>query len=189
MEACGVSMNVRPEVEISEAAPVAMCSLHVADRRFGIDTKQIVEVLGSKPLRSVPLAPPFVAGIFAYRGEVLPAVSLRALLGLRPLDAPGCLLVLDAYGAAESERFGLEVDGVGGVVLFDSSSFARSPTTLDELGKALFSGAYCGSDGLLVQIDSERLTPGRLAETGLFDRRRMGTYKREGGEDANADCG
>lgn len=184
-----MSMRDGLKVEVPGAAPMAMCSLHVADRRFGIDTKQIVEVLGSKPLRSVPLAPAFVAGIFAYRGEVLPAVSLRALLGLQSLAAPGCLLVLDAHGAAESERFGLEVDGVGGVVLFDSTLFARSPATLDEFGRALFSGAYRGRDGLLVQIDSERLTPGRLAETGLFDRRRMDQSKQERAEDANVDRG
>lgn len=184
-------MSIRDGVKLegSEAAPVAICSLNVADRRFGIDTKQIVEVLGAKPVRSVPLAPAFVGGIFAYRGEVLPAVSLRALLGLQPLDRPGCLLVLDAHSSAEHERFGLEVDGVGGVVLFDGSLFARSPSTLDQLGNALFSGAYCGIDGLLVQIDPERLTPRRLAETGLFDRQRKKTCKPERADDANVDRG
>ncbi len=167
-----------------DVAPVAMCSLHLADRRFGIDTKQIVEVLGAKALRSVPLAPPFIGGIFAYRGEVLPAVSLRALLGLKPLNRPGCLLVLNAHDAdSEQERFGLEVDEVGGVVLFDGASFARSPSTLDELGKALFSGAYCGTEGLLVQIDPDRLTPSRLAQTRLFDRCGRTTQRPVGGQE------
>ncbi len=169
---------------------VAMCSLNVADRRFGIDTKQIVEVLGSKTLRRVPLAPAFVGGIFAYRGEVLTAVSLRALLGMKALQAPGCVLVLDAHDALEeSERFGLEVDGVGGVVSFESALFARSPSTLDELGKALFRGAYYGVDGLMVQIDPERLLPGRLAQSGLFDQQGPRMQRAEGAEDADADRG
>ena len=77
-----------------------------------------------------------------------------------------CVLVLD--GEEGEERFGLMVDRVGGVVLLERKMLAENPTTLDEVSRALYSGAYRMADGLLIQLDPWRLNPLRLNETGLF---------------------
>ena len=94
------------------------------------------------------------------------AVSLRALLGIRAGESQSCVLVLD--GDATEERFGLVVDSVGGVVMVDRASMSENPSTLDETSRALFSGAFRTEEGLLVQLDPERLKPSRVAESGLF---------------------
>jgi chemotaxis signal transduction protein len=52
---------------------------------FGIETRQIREVLGTTTPQRVPLAPEYIAGVVPYRGEVLTTVSFRALLGLGAL--------------------------------------------------------------------------------------------------------
>jgi purine-binding chemotaxis protein CheW len=145
---------------------LSLCSLTAGKRLFGIDTRMIREVLGKARLHRVPLAPAFIGGVIAYRGEVVSAVSLRALLSLPPTDAPGCVLVLD--GDHAEERFGLMVDSVGGVVMVDPASVSPNPSTLDEASRALFSGAFRTEHGLLVQLDPERLQPSMLAATGLF---------------------
>lgn len=147
---------------------ISMCSLISGGRLFGIDTRMIREVLGSVAMNRVPLAPAYVAGVIAYRGEVVTAVSLRALLGQPPMDGKGCVLVLD--GDASEERFGLLVDSVGGVVIVERAAMSANPITLDDASRALFSGAFRTADGLLVQFDPERLQPSRIAETGLFSR-------------------
>ena len=155
------------EGDAREAADVlSLCSLTAGSKLFGIDTRAIREVLGKGSLNRVPLAPAYVGGVIAYRGEVVTAVSLRALLGLEAAAGKSCVLVLD--GDADEERFGLMVDGVGGVVMVDRRLAAANPSTLDEASKALFCGAYRTDDGLLVQLNPERLRPSRLAETGLF---------------------
>lgn len=143
---------------------VSLCWLRVGERLFGIETREIREVLGPKTLQEVPLAPAFLAGVLPYRGEVLTAVSLRCLLGLKPDSKQGSVLVLDTGG----DHFGLVVDRVGGVVEVESKTLARNPATLDERSKALFRGAYRVPQGLLIQLDADRLHPGRLVETGLF---------------------
>jgi len=145
---------------------LSLCSLMAGGRLFGIDTRTIREVLGKGRLNRVPLAPAYIGGVIAYRGEVVTAVSLRALLGDAPLDGQSCVLVLD--GDEAEERFGLMVDSVGGVVMVNRKSVAANPPTLDDTSRALFSGAFRTDDGLLVQLDPERLRPSRLAETGLF---------------------
>jgi purine-binding chemotaxis protein CheW len=154
-------------VGIAEAEEVmSMCSLISDGRLFGIDTRAIREVLGNAAMNRVPLAPKYVGGVIPYRGEVVTAVSLRALLGQPVTEEHRCVLVLD--GDESEERFGLIVDRVGGVVMVERTTMSANPSTLDEASRALFSGAFRTADGLLVQLDPERLRPSRIAETGLF---------------------
>ncbi len=152
--------------EAEQQQTVSLCSLTAADIVFGIDTRKIREVLGPRTLDRVPLAAAYIGGVLPYRGEVLTAVSLRALLGVPPAPGAGCVLVLD--GEAGEERFGLMVDSVGGVVVLERKTLAENPATLDEVGKAIYSGAYRMQDGLLIELDPSRLNPSRLSETGLF---------------------
>jgi len=44
----------------------------------------------------------------------------------------------------------------------------------------LFSGAFRTSEGLMVQLDPERLRPTRIAETGLFGQSQRATATQEG---------
>src|SRR5580698_2823504 len=96
---------------------LSLCSLTAGGKLFGIDTRMIREVLGNARLNRVPLAPSYVGGVLAYRGEVVTAVSLRALLGVSASESQGRVLVLD--GDENEERFGLLVDSVGGVVMVE----------------------------------------------------------------------
>ena len=154
----------KPQVSLAAEENLVLCWLTVEEKLFCIDTRQIREVLGPRTVQPVPLAPAFLAGVLAYRGEVLTAVSLRCLLGVPPNQQKGCVLVLDGGG----NPFGLVVDRVGGVVEVEAKTLAANPATLDASSRALFRGAYRVPEGLLVQLDADRLRPEQLVETGLF---------------------
>lgn len=154
----------KTELSSSPREDLALCWLTVDGRLFGIDTREIREVLGPRTVQAVPLSPAFLAGVLAYRGEVLTAVSLRCLLRLPPTNQQGCVLVLDGGG----DPFGLLVDRIGGVVEVDAKTLSANPATLDTSSRAFFRGAYRVNDRLLVELDANRLRPEQLAETGLF---------------------
>lgn len=156
----------KPEQMQEEAESASLCSMFAGEETFGIDTGKIREVLGKRELERVPMAPAFVAGVVPYRGDVLTTVSFRALLGLTENPDAGCVLVLDDDGG--QERFGLVVDAVGGVVTVQRNMLEANPCTLDAKCKWLFDGAYKTENGLLVQLDPQKLRPSRLAETGMF---------------------
>jgi purine-binding chemotaxis protein CheW len=156
----------KPEQMHEEAENVSLCSMFAGEGTFGIDTGKIREVLGKRELQRVPMAPAFVAGVVPYRGDVLTTVSFRALLGLAENEDAGCVLVLDDDGG--QERFGLVVDAAGGVVTVRRSMLEANPCTLDARCRWLFDGAYKTENGLLVQLDPQKLRPSRLAETGMF---------------------
>jgi purine-binding chemotaxis protein CheW len=145
---------------------VSLCSLRAGAGLFGIDTRQICEVLGRTTPQCVPLAPGYIAGMAPYRGEVLTTVSLRALLGLDVWAGVNCVLVLD--DEENGERFGLMVDGVGGVVTMAADALEPNPAGLDARSLALFDGAYRTDAGLMVRLEPGRLRPSRLGESGLF---------------------
>jgi purine-binding chemotaxis protein CheW len=145
---------------------MSLCSLHAGDETFGIDTRKIREVLGERELQHVPMSPAFIAGVVPYRGEVLTAVDLRALLGLEELPGRSCVLVMEDDEAGE--RFGLVVDSVGGVVTVGRRAFEANPCTLEARGKWLFDGAYKMENYLIVRLDPKKLCPSRLSEVGLF---------------------
>ena len=152
---------------------ISLCSLRAGAQTFGIDTREIREVMGKTTPQRVALAPEFIAGVVPYRGEVLTTVSLRALLGLERWDGANCVLVLD--DEESEERFGLMVDGVAGVVTVAGNAFEANPSVLDAVSEALFDGAYRMEMGLMVRLDPHRLRPLRLAESGLFwDRKQAG---------------
>jgi purine-binding chemotaxis protein CheW len=151
---------------LDEEETISLCSISAGEQTFGIDTRRISEVLGDRELQRVPMAPAFIGGVVPYRGEVLTTVSFRALLGLTEKAETNCVLVLEDADA--SQRFGLVVDSVGGVVTVNRKMFEKNPSALDTRGKWLFDGAYKMHSGLLVQLDPQRLQPSRLAEMEIF---------------------
>jgi purine-binding chemotaxis protein CheW len=152
------------QADAGDAIPI--CSLRVGTGLYGIETRQIREVLGTTAPRRVPLAPEYIAGVLPYRGEVLTTVSFRALLGLEKWDGANCVLVFD--DEENKERFGLMVDGVVGVIAVQQNALEANPSGLDARSQELFDGAYKLPSGLIVRLDPQRLRPSRLAESGLF---------------------
>jgi purine-binding chemotaxis protein CheW len=133
---------------------------------FGIDTREIREVLGATTPQRVPLAPEYIAGVVPYRGEVLTTVNFRVLLGEAAWSGTTCVLVLD--DEESGGHFGLMVDGVGGVLTMQPDWLEANPSALDARSMALFDGAYRMQTGLVVRLDPQRLRPARLAQSGLF---------------------
>lgn len=151
-------MSLTLESSHATEAGIEMCSVRVGETLFGVPITKILEILGAPATRPVPLAPSFVGGLVHYRGEVLPAVSLRSLLGLGASPERQDMLVFrgtDGY-------FGLLVDAVGEVLTVHPRDYEANPSTLDDRRKALFAGTYKLADCLLVMLDPDLLDPMRL---------------------------
>lgn len=164
-------------VEDGDEEMISVCSMLVADRLYGIDIRRISEVLGVKTLERVPLAPAYIGGVLPFRGEVLTVVSFRALLGLPSHVTSGSVLVLK--GLDGEEPFGFMVDSVGAVVTLESNAFTANPPTLDDVGAALYSGAFAVAEGFFIQLDSQNLRPSNLCKTGLFQANQLPIKKIE----------
>ena len=139
---------------------IEMCSVRVGDTLFGVPITGILEILAAPATLPVPLAPPHIGGLVHYRGEILTAVSLRILLGLRAHSRPSDMLVFEGRDG----YFGLLVDGVGEVLTVFPQEFEPNPSIPDARKRALFAGTYKLSDSLLVMLEPGRFDPVQLTQ-------------------------
>jgi chemotaxis-related protein WspB len=49
---------------------------HLGDEKYAIDCKQVVEIIPQVLLKKLYQAPEYVAGVFNYRGRIVPAIDL-----------------------------------------------------------------------------------------------------------------
>ncbi len=137
-----------------------LCCFRTGDDMFGIATFAVREVLGHCELHEVPLAPKFVAGMLAYRGEVLLAVSFRTLLGLAPRTEASSAVVLQ--DTETCELFALLLDELLDVVRVADNAWEPNPATLDDRSSLLFAGLYRMPGAPLVLLEPERVQPSSL---------------------------
>ncbi|PNB50559.1 chemotaxis protein CheW [Pseudomonas sp. GW456-12-10-14-LB2] len=90
------------------AAPVAKQALfllfRIGSERYALRATEVAEVLPRLPLKPIARAPHWVAGVFAYRGTVVPVIDLSALTFGHPAQArTSTRLVLVHYRADDSQ--------------------------------------------------------------------------------------
>jgi purine-binding chemotaxis protein CheW len=69
----------------------------IGDKQYGLPLETLRGTLPLRMVTPVPLAPPYVIGIVRFQGQVLTAISLSSLLGIRGWrHDPPVLLVVDA---------------------------------------------------------------------------------------------
>lgn len=74
---------------------------------FGVPAENVVEVLTSHSITTLPLVPSYIQGIINLRGKIIPILDIRLLLGKWPKD-DCCIMILDIDGTS----IGILVDEV-----------------------------------------------------------------------------
>ncbi|WP_421547974.1 chemotaxis protein CheW [Pseudomonas sp. QD4] len=90
----------------SQAPPkkVLFLVFRIGNQRYALQATEVVEVLPRLLLKPIAQAPAWVAGIFAYRGVVVPVIDLSALTFGQPAQArTSTRLVLVHYRASPGQ--------------------------------------------------------------------------------------
>lgn len=140
----------------------------VAGHDYAIESRQVVEVLPLVPARPVPHMPPYMRGMFTYRGGLVPLLDLGLRLAGRPPAErlSTRVLVVDASLPEPrhriTARLGLVAEHVLAIRSADDAA-ARHP--LHEPPDAPYLGPLLRLDGQTIQLlDVGRLLPPDLAE-------------------------
>jgi purine-binding chemotaxis protein CheW len=140
------------------------CTFLLDGQHYGIDVREVQEVVRYQEMTRVPLAPAVVRGLINLRGQIVTAIDLRRRLDLpdRPADRPPVNVVV----ATDDGAVSLLVDEIGDVLPVSEQAFERPPETLRGAARDLIRGAYKLDDRLLLVLDTERavtLADGRVA--------------------------
>ncbi|NEX60552.1 chemotaxis protein CheW [Noviherbaspirillum galbum] len=138
--------------------------------RYGIDTRHVVRVLPLLECKTVPHAPPWVAGLMNLRGEAVPVIDLRRLArsGQGGQDEHGerhdpgeprfdtrIVLVRHVARDGRSRPLGLIVEHAREVIRLDPSGFAASAI---DTPQAPYLGEVTTANGAILQlVDVDRL--------------------------------
>src|SRR5687767_6193273 len=120
------------------------------------DDIQQLEMVGETT--PVPNAPSFVEGVVSVRGQVIPAVSLRARFGFpkAPHDMRSRLVVIRARG----RTVGLVVDSASEFATIPADSIQPPPEEVTGLSGRYLRGLAHRGDRLILVLDAgELLTP------------------------------
>lgn len=115
-------------------------SFWVDGQLLGVPVQSVQEVLNAQHIAKTPRTRPEIAGLLNLRGQIVTAVDLRKILGLKEQesDKPSMNVVLRYKG----ESFSLLVDEVGDVIEVSSNSMVGVPRTLDQRWKRVTSGIF-----------------------------------------------
>lgn len=130
------------------------CTFFLDGLFFGVEVKQVQEVIRYQEMTRVPLARPVVQGLINLRGQIVPAIDLRRRLGLRQRVSGE--LPMNVVVRSDDSAVSLLVDEIGDVVEVTDSSFERPPETLQGVARELIRGAYKLKDRLLLVLDTEK---------------------------------
>lgn len=119
---------------------VQLCTFRVDDQLYGVEVREVQEVIKAQPMTRIPLAPDFAQGLINLRGQLVLAIDLRKRLGLAaPSRETTSMNVVVRSG---DEAVSLLVDRIGDVISIDRSQLEPPPPTVTGPSRPLIAGAF-----------------------------------------------
>ncbi|HUE94962.1 chemotaxis protein CheW [Pseudomonas sp.] len=150
-----------PQIDTTAEADRLFLLFSCAGVRYGLDVGEVAEVLAQRRLQPVAQAPVWVAGIFSYRGSLVPVLDLSALLAGQPAARrTSTRIVLVHYRRADggpSHLLGLLVERAGETLRCAPSEF--HDYGLDNPHAAYLGPVYQGPQGLVQWVGVQALLP------------------------------
>ena len=139
--------------------------------RYGIDVRQIIEVVSMVRFKKIPRSPDYIAGLFKYRGSIVPVIDLTELLAgsrSKPLLSTRIILVYCTGSDKELHILGLLAEKVTDTMMSSEADFHSPGIESDDT-------PYLGTittdtDGMIQLIDPMKLLPESLQQD-LFARK------------------
>ena len=127
----------------------------VAGTSYGLPSQDVAHVEMIDQITRVPNAPAFVDGVVFSRGQVVPAINLRARFGFEraPLDVSSRLLVVQSKGRS----VGLLVDACREFMNVPESAIHPPGEALSGLSAQYVEGVATVNDRLIVLLGLDRL--------------------------------
>jgi purine-binding chemotaxis protein CheW len=127
----------------------------VAGTTYAIPSEQVAHVEMVDQITRVPNAPPFVDGVVFSRGQVVPAVNMRARFGFERIDRDlrTRLLVVQVGGRA----VGLLVDGCREFLTIPAGAIQAPGEGMTLIGSRYIRGIATLENRLIVSLDLDTL--------------------------------
>lgn len=117
---------------------------------YGIDIKNVTEIIGIQRITPVPELPAYVQGIISLRGKIIPVIDVRIRFRMEPAEYTDrtCIIIVDIGSAS----VGLIVDGVSDVLSLEEGDIVDAPN-MDTAARRFIRGIGRVGDEVKLLID------------------------------------
>ncbi len=137
----------------------------IGQDRYALEASRVVEVVPLLSLKKIPQAPRGVAGMFNYRGEIVPAIDLSEMSTAQPASERLSTRILIVR---------IEIEGRGARLLGliaerATSTMRKEPTEFIDPGLAPGAASYLGpvlldESGVIQWVQEQKLLPDYLRQ-------------------------
>ncbi len=145
------SHGVAPDVEVD----IELFCVEIDGDRFAVEASLVHEVVRLPPLTPLPGMPPFLLGVCAHRGEVLPVIDLARLLGRGESKIHGRSRM--AIARVDGMAVALLTDSVEGLTKLPASLIEPAPVGAAQSGAEFLAGVSSDPMGTFSVLDLHRL--------------------------------
>ncbi len=134
-------------------------TLGVADELFAAPVEKVQEILDMQPIARLPQAPSTLLGMIDVRGQGIPVVDLRMVLGLPPAsDTESTRIIVLALAGQDGDlRLGLRADRVFEVTVLDDETLDPPPVVSGAWAGHCIAGIGRRNGRFVTVLDLERL--------------------------------
>jgi purine-binding chemotaxis protein CheW len=146
-----------PVQALRRAAGDGYVVFQLGGESFALPVRQVLEADRVPPYTPAPFVPEFVRGVTNRRGDVLPLIDLRLLLGVEPGPRAGDGRMLVVRRNESDSPAALLVDSLGGIAWFDRLLGVRLTSHIAGRFPELLRGAGLHRDATVHVLDLDRL--------------------------------
>jgi purine-binding chemotaxis protein CheW len=131
----------------------------IGKESFGAKIERVKEIIRYPSITTIPRAPDFLAGITNLRGQVLPVIDARVMLGIdiKDITESTRILVIDSHNS----QTGIIVDSVNGVISLEEATIEPPPPAIElEIDAKYVKNIIKrrNTDSLIMELDIDLIT-------------------------------
>lgn len=120
------------EVEEAEIETIQLLVFQLGESWYGINIKDIKEIIKVDKITWVPGAVSYVVGVINHRGMIVPIIDIRELLGLGKSDIKDESKIIIGEAKEVSTGIGILVDEISDMVVVPVNEISAVPLTMDK---------------------------------------------------------
>lgn len=138
---------------------VQYLTFQLENETYGMDIKQVREVLEYSEVTRVPRMPDFMHGVINLRGGVLPVVDLRMKLGMTKTEktVDTCIIIIELTIEGEKTILGAMADSVKEVLTIEGDQIVPPPRMGTRLDTEFIKGMGKKNDEFIIIIDIDKV--------------------------------
>lgn len=141
----------------AKGAEIQLVVFRLRDEEFGVDIKQVREIVRMMAITHLPEAPGFIEGVINLRGQVIAVIDLARQFELsaqKELPKSARIVVVEV----KDQTIGMIVDEVPEVLRISTDSIEPTPEVIQtEIRQDYIKGVGKMEDRLLILVDLEKV--------------------------------